>query len=325
MKLLHVNQQSHYSNKVALALTDIERMALTLGNTHSQNNGFVCSCPVSSHGKGRGDINPSLSIAPGTDGQLLLHCYAECDYYDIYQEIKARGLLANYLKTSAYQHTRTSKDYAQKIKPADSECKKTYAQQLWANAANPQGSAVETYLKFRGIHRGIPPTIRYIADAKHSPTGKTYPCMISAIMRWPDSQVMGVHRTFLSTDGKGKAFIEPNKMMLGDVSGGAVRLTLNPLGEILIVGEGIESMLSLVGVYTDYGIWAVLSASNFQSLVLPELPLASTIIIAADHDDAGLKAAKSAAKKWSLQGRVVKISCPSERGADFNDALLMGA
>lgn len=319
MTLPHYNQHSNYSNKQPLTLANIQRIAFALGKAKRYGNGYACCCPIHE------DNKPSLCIWLSDKYALGLKCYAGCYQKNVYQEIKARGLLPNSLiKTPGYQNTQTSREFIQTAQLADKERKKEYAQELWKKATNPLDSPVETYLKFRGIHKGIPTTIRYIAGAKHAPTGKTYPCMISAIMRWPDSQVMGVHRTFLSTDGKGKAFIEPNKMMLGDVSGGAVRLTLNPLGEILIVGEGIETMLSLMGICTDYAIWAVLSASNFQSLVLPELPLASTIIIAADHDDAGLKAAKSAAKKWSLQGRIVKISCPSERGADFNDALLIG-
>lgn len=41
-------------------------------------DGYVASCPVTTHGKGRGDRNPSLSIGLGSDGQVLLTCHAGC-------------------------------------------------------------------------------------------------------------------------------------------------------------------------------------------------------------------------------------------------------
>src|SRR3954447_8157562 len=46
-------------------------------------NGFLCQCPVSTHGRGRGDRNPSLSISKGDDGKLLVHCHAGCAPRDV--------------------------------------------------------------------------------------------------------------------------------------------------------------------------------------------------------------------------------------------------
>jgi hypothetical protein len=322
MKLPLYNQRCNYSNKQPLTLENLKQIAFALGKAHLYRDGYVCCCPAHQ------DSNPSLSIWLSDKYQLGLKCYAGCNPEDINNEIKSRGLLPhNRIGTSRPQNNRISKGGTRKFsgtimpkKPTDNEYKLKYSRQLWAQGIDPANTSVETYLKSRSIQGDIPSTILYVSDAKHKPTGKCYPCMVSAIMRWPDSQVIGVHRTFLSADGKSKAPIECNKMMLGNMSGGAVRLA--PIREVLVVGEGLETMLSLMGLYPDYAIWAVLSASNFESLILPELPLASTIIIAADNDDAGLKAARSTAKKWSLQGRTVKIAYPPEKGSDFNDVLM---
>jgi putative DNA primase/helicase len=46
-------------------------------------NGYLCRCPVPTHGKGRGDRNPSLSIRAGDDGKLLVNCMAGCDPRDV--------------------------------------------------------------------------------------------------------------------------------------------------------------------------------------------------------------------------------------------------
>lgn len=47
------------------------------------DGGFRVSCPVPGHGKGRGDVNPSLSISPGNGSGPLLHCFADCETKDI--------------------------------------------------------------------------------------------------------------------------------------------------------------------------------------------------------------------------------------------------
>ncbi|WP_372837493.1 toprim domain-containing protein [Phaeovulum sp.] len=45
------------------------------------------------------------------------------------------------------------------------------------------------------------------------------------------------------------------------------------------------------------------------------------MIIAADHDDAGLAAAEATAARLEAEGRAVSIIAPRAAGADFNDVL----
>ena len=59
----------------------------------------------------------------------------------------------------------------------------------------------------------------------------------------------------------------------------------------------------------------VLKTYVFQILLL------QTIIIAADHDFAGIKAATQAAEFWASTGRTVKIALPP-KDCDFNDVLM---
>ena len=56
-------------------------------------NGWLVRCPCPNHGKGRGDRFPSLSVADGDDGRLLLRCFAGCEFVDILDELKHRGLV----------------------------------------------------------------------------------------------------------------------------------------------------------------------------------------------------------------------------------------
>jgi hypothetical protein len=97
-------------------------------------------------------------------------------------------------------------------------------------------------------------------------------------------RLVGVHRTYLAQDGRGKAPIEPNRMTLGPVAGAAVHLAA--AGPALLVGEGIESTLSAMRASGRPG-WAALSTAGLRSVILPPLPIAAEVVIAADHDRHG--------------------------------------
>lgn len=325
----HNNQQMPYFNSTRNytmvyqpTLEDIKRIADDFGKPKRYRNGFMCCCPVHQ------DREPSLSLFLSDKYPLGIHCYAGCDPKDIYNIIEARGLLPSN-KNQAYQSQShrcyTSEKPSKKLNATSSALNSNlepmnnaFARNLWTKALDPANTPVETYLRARGIQVNIPSTIRYAPSMKHTETNTYWPCMIAVITRWPDRQLAAIHRTYLSHDGASKAPIEKSKMMLSSVAGGAVRLT--PMGNTLMVGEGIETMFSLVEPYPDRAIWAVLSASNYYSLVLPELPFASTIIIAADNDKKGIEAAERAAEKWIAEGRTVKIALPP-KNTDFNDIL----
>ena len=92
-----------------------------------------------------------------------------------------------------------------------------------------------------------------------------------------------------------------------------------PADETLLIAEGIETALS-GQQETGIAAWAAISASNMANLLLPELPLAREIVIAADNDPAGISAAERAAERWTKEGRKVRIAMPPA-GMDLNDIL----
>jgi hypothetical protein len=105
-------------------------------------------------------------------------------------------------------------------------------------------------------------------------------------------------------------------MMLGPCRGGAVRLAVP--GELLMIAEGIETALSAMN---DTGIpaWAALSTSGLRGLDLPSG--VRDVIVLADGDDPGERAASDCAVRWKQEGRRVRIAHPP-RGKDFNDLLM---
>jgi hypothetical protein len=179
----------------------------------------------------------------------------------------------------------------------------------------PAGTLVEAYLASRGLHLPPLPMLRFHAGLKH-PSGGNWPAMIALVTRGSDDTPLAIHRTFLSSDGGGKAPVDPQKMMLGPCRGGAVQLGLP--GDVLMVGEGLESCLAAMQA-TGNPSWAAMSTSGLRALDLPAH--ARDVIVLADGDDPGEAAARVCAWRWKREGRRVRIARPPQ-GLDFNDMLV---
>ena len=135
---------------------------------------------------------------------------------------------------------------------------------IWHETVPAEGTLVETYLRSRGMERLLPIRVRFHTGLKH-PSGGIWPAMVALVTQGVDDTPIAVHRTFLDRDGTRKAPVEPQKMMLGPSSGGAVRLT--EVSELLMVGEGIETTLGAMQA-TDLPGWAALSSSGLKGYIL---------------------------------------------------------
>ena len=127
--------------------------------------------------------------------------------------------------------------------------------------------------------------------------------------------MQGVHRTWLAPDGQGKAAVETQRRAMGHLLGNAVRLT--PHDDILVIGEGIETMLSLSEAAPGLPVWAALSSGHLGAVLLPEG--LQRLYIAIDRDPAGQRAAE----RLSARASEIGIGCQVlEPGlGDFNDDL----
>jgi len=189
---------------------------------------------------------------------------------------------------------------------------------IWQSSKPAQGTPVETYLASRGIHLTPSDALRFHAGLKHRSAG-IWPAMVALVTRGVDDVPLAIHRTFLARDGSAKAPVDPQKMMLGPCSGGAVRLA--PAGGVLMVGEGIETCLAAMQA-RGLPAWAALSTSGLLALDLP--PDVRDVIVLADGDTAGDAAARGAGLRWKREGRRVRIAHPPQ-GLDFNDMLFGSA
>jgi len=284
-----------------------ETIAKALGG-HKAGCGWMARCP--SHD----DRSPSLSICDGDDGKVLIRCHAGCDQEKVIATLRSRGL---WPEKGSRRITRLApRSLTKRTEPDRDDAKRTEAAlAIWEGAMPAGGWPVETYLASRGLHRPLPPTLRFHAGLKH-PCGGVWPVMVALVTRGLDGMPLAIHRTFLARDGGGKALVDPQKMMLGPCRGGAVRLAAP--GHMLMVGEGIETCLAAMQA-TDHPAWAALSTSGLRALELPTN--VREVIVLADGDDPGEAAARDAALRWSYEGRHVRIARPPQ-GLDFNDVLV---
>ena len=115
-----------------------------------------------------------------------------------------------------------------------------------------------------------------------------------------------------------KADLASPRKALGRVYGLAVRFgppadTVAPL----LVGEGIETVLSLVTAVPDIIAAAALSAGSLGSF--PPPPACRRIVIARDNDPEGERAAERLARRCARAGVATIVIVPE--GGDFNDDL----
>jgi putative DNA primase/helicase len=139
-----------------------------------------------------------------------------------------------------------------------------------------------------------------------------------ALVEHVERGIVGVHRTWLAREPAGR-WRRIDRASLGPIGGGAVRLA--PVGDTLMIAEGIETALSgMQAMQTP--AWAALSTSGMVALVLP--PIVRHVVILADHDanGAGERAARAASERWLAEGCRIRIAMPPAPGTDFNDVLL---
>jgi Toprim domain len=220
------------------------------------------------------------------------------------------------------------------IAPCAQPSKVAQALDAWRNANPAAGSLVERYLQGRGITLQPPATIRFLPQQRNWSDGRTYPAMISLVRRVPDDDDhaalehgvslidSGAHFTFLQGEPDGpvvKAATDASKLSLGQLRHGGVWLApIETISEQLAVAEGIETALSVMQI-TKLPTVAALSAAGMRSLRWP--PQVRRLWIAADNDQAGLKAAEVLLERALRAGLQAHIKIPAGGKNDFNDLL----
>ena len=267
-------------------------------------NEWKACCPL------HPDRSPSFTIFDGGRRFQCFGCGASGDVLDYLQRLHGVGLRdAAEMLTGGYVP-------AIEMAPLpanDQGDRLDEARAIWRNAVPAQETLAESYLRLRGLHLPIPPTIRF-TSLRYGSKGREYPCLVAAVSG-PDNKLSAVQRTYLNDAGMGKAAVPKPKLSLGRVSGGAIRLA--PAAGELIVCEGLEDGLTL---QQELGraVWVAAGASMLPAMRFPDL--VRSVAIGGDADNAGQAAAHKAADAFALRGLSARVFFPAD-AKDFNDSL----
>lgn len=194
------------------------------------------------------------------------------------------------------------------------------AARLFAAAMPIAGTLVETYLRSRGITCSVAAdSLRFHQNCynRSSDAGlrSALPAMLAAVTD-NTGRITGLMRTYLVADGSQKAPIDSPRRAMGLLAGNGVRFGAN--ADVMAVGEGIETVLSLGMAMPSLSMIAALSAAHLSAFTPP--PRLRRLYIAADRDTAGLNAAARLSERLSSLG--VETVQLTPRRKDFNDDLI---
>jgi hypothetical protein len=270
--------------------------------------GGMVRCPV------HDDRTPSLSLADGADGRLLVRCMAGCSFANVMAALRNRGMAD---RGGDWHRPDPLAIARERAKAAEQDAQRErQAMAIWLEAGPITGTPAETYLRSRAITCPLPDSLRFHPDCWHSPTARRHPAMVARI---DGANRIAIHRTYLAPDGRTKAAISTPRAMLGSPAGGAVRLS-DGTGP-LVVAEGLETALSLASglLRGPATVWAALSTSGLRTLRLPLEPRRLTI--ATDGDDPGRAAGHDLGERAHALGWSVSL-LPAPDGRDWNDVLM---
>jgi DNA polymerase len=203
----------------------------------------------------------------------------------------------------------------------DKEESRNYALRLWEQSVPITGTTAARYLSetrrvdLAALPASIDQALRFHPRCPFG-SGVRHPSLIALMRNAATDAPTGIHRVALTPEGR-----KIDRRMLG--SSGAVKLW--PAGALLVVGEGLETVLAAATriPYHDAALqpaWSLLSAPALERFSV--LPGVERLIILVDHYPAGKNAALTCADRWQRAGHTVVRLTPKRAGADFNDLVM---
>ena len=198
------------------------------------------------------------------------------------------------------------------------------ARRLWRRCLAVDGTHAEAYLRARGLLQCRFAALRFHPELRYreGSTVRRFPALVAAVTGDDGDgngrALLGVQRTWLDPRLPAKAGVAAPRKALGRVYGRAVRFGRPADGASLLVGEGIETVLSVVTAVPAVTAAAALSAGSLGAFAPP--PGTARLVIARDNDAEGERAAERLARRCARAG-VTAIGVVSE-GGDFNNDLV---
>jgi putative DNA primase/helicase len=197
------------------------------------------------------------------------------------------------------------------------------AKRIWDGSTSIVGTGAETFLQSRGITPLSPPPLclRFAAKLKH-PCEQYFPALVvQATHPETGAPIGGVQRIFLAWKGDGKAQVSPKeqKMSLGPCKGSVARLAEPIDGQPLLIGEGVETVLTTMEAASLPG-WATLGTSGLKAFQPPDT-IKHVILLAENDAGPNKKALDALIPMLTARGIKIGVARPPIGLKDFNDCV----
>ena len=193
---------------------------------------------------------------------------------------------------------------------------------LWEEAGAFAGSLAESYLRETrkiGDWLDVLPFLdRVFRFHPGCPFGnERLPCLLALVRDIKSNAPLAIHRTALTKDGH-----KIDRMSLGPVGGGAIKIsTVFEIHRGLMIGEGIETVLSASKYFQFKPVWSLIDAGNLSKFPAPLGGAVKCVTIAIDNDEAGIEAAEQCTQRL-LEAGVEVVTAKPNRVNDFNDLIV---
>lgn len=200
-----------------------------------------------------------------------------------------------------------------------------YAQKMWkfCKAIPLKESKGDIYLTARGLPfiYQKEKVIRFHPKVMNSELKKPVPTLLFKVSYGPDTELIAIHRIYLSDDGWTKANVSNPKMALASIKGAAI--WFGTPSNRLAIAEGPENALTIRELGSSF-VCSTINATNFANIKIPEY--VEHIELYPDPDDAGRINCQKAVAAYHGQGKTVVVKYPpqtrvEDKLLDWNDIL----
>jgi Toprim domain-containing protein len=270
---------------------------------------FVRLCGPSS---GKGAAGKWTDAATGEHGDLLDVIQEACGLLDFHDVVDEARRFLSLPRLDFEPKPKRSITPAQVGSPGS-------ARRLFAMSQLIEGTIAEMYLRKRGItalHELA--ALRFHPRCYYRPDGdapaEAWPALIAAVTDLA-GRITGAHRTWLDPTGHDKAPVDTPRRAMGHLLGHGVRFGIAT--DVMAVGEGIETMLSLRDALPGLPVVAALSANHLAALLFPAT--LRRLYVARDDDPAGDFAMAALTERAQAAGFEARKLSPAL--GDFNEDL----
>lgn len=301
-------------------MIDLRSAARALGG-EVVGRGILCPGPHHS----RRDRSLSVLFDASAPGGFTLHSHAGDDFGSCRDYVRDRLGLESFSLSETFRSAKAQVEPSCEVSgysppPLSSPDRTALALRIWREAQPAAASPVEAYLDRRGL--SLPAdaheVIRYNPACPFA--GGRTAAMVALVRNVVTDEPQAIHRTAITLEGQKAVVNGRDRLALGSIRGGAVKLTADAeVTYCLGAGEGIESTLSLQGLpeFGDTPVWALLNTAGVSGFM--PLPGIESLWLAVDHDPGGEQAAATCAGRWRFAGKEIFLVKATKPGTDLND------